>query len=283
MVRQHSGQFMSMLVHLCHCGLAMVLLIDSRSGHFGSRTGKLITAGSKILFLGLQAQFMAFRGEVRRDQRGVPIYEGQPYLPAPPPVPPGGFAPAAPVEANPWIQGGLNFAAAAREAAGAMNDDGLWGNWQPGHGRDPRAVQQAGQKGGGMMKGKGKGRGTRHQVRAGQDPTRFQLPRWCQRLIGHESTEDDAASALCVDTRDRRTISPWQGHFALEINDNADSALNVVTERAQMQSSSSGYLFQFCAILHAPALQAGSDGFYGLGHCCSLRGLGCRFSSGSRA
>ena len=50
MVRQHSGQFMSMLVHLCHGGLAIVLLIDSRSGHFGSRTGKLITAGSKILF-----------------------------------------------------------------------------------------------------------------------------------------------------------------------------------------------------------------------------------------
>ena len=47
---------------------------------------------------------MAFRGEVRRDQRGVPIYEGQAYLPAPPPVPPGGF----PVEANPWSQGAFS-------------------------------------------------------------------------------------------------------------------------------------------------------------------------------
>ena len=176
----------------------------------------------------------------RRDQWGHVIYEGQPWLPAPPAAP----AAAAPVEQNPFFVHTNAAREAAQAAAAAMNADGLWGNWQPGHGRDPRAAQPGDGKG----KGKGKFKGPRHQVRAGQDPTRFQLPRWCQRLIGQEAAAEDAASALCVDTRDRRIISPWQGHFALEINDNADSALNVVTERAQMQSSSSGYLFQFFAI-----------------------------------
>ena len=60
--------------------------------------------------------------------------------------------------------------------------------------------------------------------------------------------DDSALSSVLIDTRDGRMISPWQGHDALEIADNADTHVNVVTERAQMLTASNGYLMSLFGI-----------------------------------
>jgi hypothetical protein len=94
--------------------------------------------------------------------------------------------------------------------------------------------------------GKGKGKVQWGKGRAGQKSALFQLPHWSRRLSVMQ--DDSALSSILLDTRDGRMISPWQGHYALEIADNADTHVNVVTERAQMLTASNGYLMSLFGI-----------------------------------
>ena len=48
---------------------------------------------------------------------------------------------------------------------------------------------------------------------------------------------------MLSDTRDSRIISPFQGFFALEIADNANSSINVLTERHLVQQATAGFYF----------------------------------------
>ena len=98
---------------------------------------------------------------------------------------------------------------------------GGWGNWN----------QQRDQQ------GKGPGNGRAGWV-AGHDPTNFQVPTFLRRLCGK-----DEVSVMLKDTRDNRITSPFQGFFPLEIADNANSSINVLTERHLVQQATAGFYF----------------------------------------
>ncbi len=101
-----------------------------------------------------------------------------------------------------------------------------WGNWQNDH-RQP------------ANKGHGKGRAG---WAAGHDPQNFQVPGFLRKL-----SSDNNVSVMLRDTRDNRIISPFQGFFALEIADNANSSINVLTERHLVQQATAGFYFNVFA------------------------------------
>ena len=104
----------------------------------------------------------------------------------------------------------------------------------------PQQVQWAH---GRRAKGRGKGAPTIHWT-AAHDPTNFSVPRFLQRL----GDRDDDASVLLQDTRDGRIVSPFQGLFPLEIAENSNSSLNVLTERAMLMTPMNGFYFNLFTI-----------------------------------
>jgi hypothetical protein len=104
------------------------------------------------------------------------------------------------------------------------HDAGHWGNWE-----------QRGQQ----HRGHGRGKGG---WAAGHDPTNFQVPGFLQKL----GTVDEV-TVLLKDTRDNRITSPFQGFFSLEIADNANSSINVLTERHLVQQATAGFYFNLFA------------------------------------
>ena len=48
---------------------------------------------------------------------------------------------------------------------------------------------------------------------------------------------------MLVDTRDQRLTSPFQGFFPLEIHENANSSINVLTEREMIMKPQAGHFF----------------------------------------
>ena len=53
---------------------------------------------------------------------------------------------------------------------------------------------------------------------------------------------------MVLDSRDQRVISPHQGWFALEIADNAQSNVNVITDARQVLRPQSGYYFNWFSV-----------------------------------
>ena len=48
---------------------------------------------------------------------------------------------------------------------------------------------------------------------------------------------------MLVDTRDQHWTSPFQGFFPLEIHENANSSINVLTEREMIMKPQAGHFF----------------------------------------
>ena len=91
------------------------------------------------------------------------------------------------------------------------------------------------------------------------DATNRVLSPWLSQ-VGDELIQADQSaefitggSCLVVDTRDGRLVSPFQGFYPIEINDNALSSINIFTERSQLIQRVSGYeltLFSVVTINH---------------------------------
>ena len=92
--------------------------------------------------------------------------------------------------------------------------------------------------------GKGQGKGARIWA-AGHDPTNFQIPNFLQRL--GDQRED--GSILLQDRRDGRVVSPFQGLSPLEIAENSNSSLNILTERQALMKPNSGYYLTFFSVV----------------------------------
>ena len=80
--------------------------------------------------------------------------------------------------------------------------------------------------------------GDRPSYSAVHDPTNRLLPWWLSQVGDDVIQADQTAefmtggSALVVDARDSRLVSPAQGLFPIEIHDNAFSTVNIITERS---------------------------------------------------
>ena len=75
---------------------------------------------------------------------------------------------------------------------------------------------------------------------AAHNPFAVQRPDFVQQMVIEEEDET-RNSLLIIDNRDDRVVSPFQNWLAQEIMSNAASSINVLTERDQVLTPSSGY------------------------------------------
>ena len=94
-------------------------------------------------------------------------------------------------------------------------------------------------------RGQGKGQGKGQIWVAGHDPTNFQIPNFLQRL-GDQRAD---GSILLQDRRDGRVVSPFQGLSPLEIAENSNSSLNILTERQALMKPNSGYYLTMFSVM----------------------------------
>ena len=88
---------------------------------------------------------------------------------------------------------------------------------------------------------------THHNARnAAHNPQNSALPRYIERV--NASCDDGDRSITVIDNRDMKIISPFQGWTVTEIVDNAAGTINIITERDQVMSPTSGYFFALHAV-----------------------------------
>ena len=81
------------------------------------------------------------------------------------------------------------------------------------------------------------------------------MPWWLSQVGDDVIQADQTAefttggSALVVDARDRRLVSPTQGLFPIEIHDYALSTVNIITERSHLTQRINGYELSLFAIV----------------------------------
>ena len=101
--------------------------------------------------------------------------------------------------------------------------------------------------------------GDRPIYSAPHDPTNRVLPWWISQIGDDVIQADQTAefttggSALVVDVRDARLVSPLPGLFPIEIHDNSPSSVNINTERSQLTQRITGYelsLFAVFTVVH---------------------------------
>ena len=81
---------------------------------------------------------------------------------------------------------------------------------------------------------------------AAHNPQNSSLPKYIDRL--NSGCDEGDRFITVVDTRDMKIISPFQGWAVPEIVDNAAGTINIVTERDQVMSPTSGYFLALHAI-----------------------------------
>ena len=126
----------------------------------------------------------------------------------------------------------------------APEDPGRWGHYVPGQAEappNPAAPDAASGDWGSGSWGRDDRRGRRDRgAPAAHNPSAVQRPDFVQQMVIEEEDET-RNSLLVIDNRDDRVISPFQNWLAQEIMSNAASAINVLTERDQVLTPSSGY------------------------------------------
>ena len=101
-----------------------------------------------------------------------------------------------------------------------------------------------------------------------QNPQNFQLPPFVQQL----GSGPEERSVLIVDNRDQRIQSPFQGWLLDEILLNAQSGINILSDRQLVRSPSQGYhmnLFYMRALDGYKLIIAGSMTSYGSVPCAA--------------
>ena len=99
-----------------------------------------------------------------------------------------------------------------------------------------------------------------------QNPQNFQLPPFVQQL----GSGPDERSILIVDNRDQRIQSPFQGWLLDEFLLNAQSGINILSDRLLVRSPNRGYhmnLFDMRALDGYKLIVAGSMTSYGSVPC----------------
>ena len=90
-------------------------------------------------------------------------------------------------------------------------------------------------------KGRGKSSGGKSSYSSVHDPTNRDLPYWLEKVGDKTGEAFLSGSVVCVDSRelgDGRMVSPFQGLFPAEIAENANSSINILTERSQLMENS---------------------------------------------
>ena len=103
-------------------------------------------------------------------------------------------------------------------------------------------------------------------VGGAQNPQNFQLPPFVQQL----GSGPDERSILIVDNRDQRIQSPFQGWLLDEFLLNAQSGINILSDRLLVRSPNRGYhmnLFDMRALDGYKLIVAGSMTSYGSVPC----------------
>ena len=120
---------------------------------------------------------------------------------------------------------------------------GNWGHYVPGHAEAPQhpaaPAAASGDWGSGWGGDDRRGRRDRGGP-AAHNPFRVQKPDFVRQMVVEEEDET-RNSLLVIDNRDDRVVSPFQNWLAQEIMSNAASSINVLTERDQVLTPSSGY------------------------------------------
>ena len=116
---------------------------------------------------------------------------------------------------------------------------GNWGHYVPGQAEAPAnpAAPAAAGDWGSTWEDR---RGRRDRGPAAHNPFRVQRPEFVRQMVVEEEDET-RNSLLVIDNRDDRVVSPFQNWLAQEIMSNAASSINVLTERDQVLTPSSGY------------------------------------------
>jgi len=105
-------------------------------------------------------------------------------------------------------------------------------------------------------------------VGGAQNPQNFQLPPFVQQL----GSGPEERSVLIVDNRDQRIQSPFQGWLLDEILLNAQSGINILSDRQLVRSPNQGYhmnLFYMRALDGYKLILAGSMTSYGSVSCAA--------------
>ena len=141
------------------------------------------------------------------------------------------------------ISSGEAWVAFARAMAG-WGQDYTWGQQQ---GDQPYAgypKQPRGHWGGQNQHDRRERRGRRDRDNrfppAAHNPYEVRLPQHIESIATCED-DDRKTSIIMVDTRDERIVSPFQAWLVREIMTNSSSSTNVLTERDQVMTPSSGY------------------------------------------
>ena len=114
----------------------------------------------------------------------------------------------------------------------APENPGNWGQYVPGQAEAPPNPAAWGRDDRRTRRDRG--------APAAHNPFAEQRPDFGQQMVIEE--EDETRNSLqVIDNRDDRVISPFQNWLAQEIMSNAASAINVLTERDQVLTPSSGY------------------------------------------
>ena len=124
-------------------------------------------------------------------------------------------------------------------------NSGNWGHYVPGQAEAPQnpaagtPAAASGDWGSGWGGDDRRGRRDRGGP-AAHNPFRVQRPDFVRQMVVEEEDET-RNSLLVIDNRDDRVVSPFQNWLAQEIMSNAASSINVLTERDQVLTPSSGY------------------------------------------
>ena len=95
------------------------------------------------------------------------------------------------------------------------------------------------------------GRGVKWGQMPGANAQNWQLPPFVQQL----GAKKDERSVLIIDSRDKRIQSPYQGWLLDEILLNAQSGVNILSDRQLIRSPNSGYHMNLFYVPHHRRLQ----------------------------